>query len=320
VFEAELPALSDEQLRNLRREAELGELNFASVVEKLRVIRTIVAALAQQDEAELPSGVVSGASGQLAQLAGILDRMREFTLAQDQAQTQRNQIESEVEGIREWLASSVRPHLRGAEVDASAVQAQAQAALAEATDASSQIGEILGEVRKLSAEAAGTEMSGHYGAQADRHSNQALWSLVAVAVCLVALFVVGLYLFVWNPPPVESSRTGGAQWGEFVRGLIVRVFFLGLIGYALAFASRIYRASRHLQVVNEQKRNALNTYVLFTQAAPSPDVQNIITAEIARAVFSIPDTGFLRADQERTVIEQPALLAALRSPPSAPTA
>jgi hypothetical protein len=243
--------------------------------------------------------------------------MRDFTLAQDQAQTQRNQIEAEVEGIREWLAGNVRPHLRGAEVDSSAVRGESQAALREAKKGAAQIEEIVREVRKLSGEAAGTQMSGHYGAQAGKHTTQAWVSLTAVVVCLIALLFVGLYLFVWNPPPVGD---GSARWGEFVRGIIVRLFFLGLIGYALAFAGRIYRASRHLEVVNEQKRSALNTYVLFTQAAPSAEVQNIVTAEIARAVFSIPDTGFLRADQERTVIEQPALLTALRTPPSAPSA
>jgi len=60
--------LDDGSLESLKRESELGDLHFGSVVDKLRAIRSMLEAFAQEHAEELPSGVVSGANGQIAQL------------------------------------------------------------------------------------------------------------------------------------------------------------------------------------------------------------------------------------------------------------
>lgn len=84
--------------------------------------------------------------------------------------------------------------------------------------------------------------------------------------------------------------------------------------FVVGFLSRNYRVEKHLQIVNEQKRNALSTYSLFTQAASTGEVQNLITAEVVHAAFGSADTGYLNTDTARTIIEgQPALLNELPS-------
>jgi len=162
-------------------------------------------------------------------------------------------------------------------------------------------------------------MSAFYATQATSFRKQANRFFGAVIVSVLVLVVVGMWLFVFEPIPLGPSK-GASQWEEFVRGLAIRVFFLGIAGYALAFTARNYRIARHLEVAYDQKRASLDTYPLFIEALPQveeggQEVRNIVTAEAARAAFGAIDSGFLSEDRERTIIEsQPSLNNLLRSP------
>jgi hypothetical protein len=104
---------------------------------------------------------------------------------------------------------------------------------------------------------------------------------VFVAAAVAITVGIGIYVFVVEPIPLDLQETE-AQWEEFIRGLVVRLFFLGIAGYVLAFTARNYRISKQLRIANEEKRNALNTFILFRESIPDPDVQSIVTAELVR--------------------------------------
>jgi hypothetical protein len=306
MFEEQLAWLSDEQLEALRRESELGELNFTEVVKRLRVIREIAQALEQEDPLELRSTLLDEAGNQLRGLEPLLEQMRSFTLAQDQAASQHGSIASQIEQVRDWFAREVRPNLRGADVDSSA----AKTAVQEAENSATRIREMLARLRAEAGEAGAGKLSAFYSNQGKGHAGQARWFLIGTGVSVGVIVLVGLWLFVWNPLPVGADN---GQWQEFLRGLVERLFFLGVVAWVLAFLSRNYRVTKHLQIVNEQKSNALDTYPLFIEAAPTPDTQNIITAELAKGVLNAGDTGFLSLKEERSIIEnQPSLLTAIR--------
>jgi hypothetical protein len=130
-----------------------------------------------------------------------------------------------------------------------------------------------------------------------------------MVVALLALAALSIYAFLIHPPPVHP----GDQTTEiFIRSLLIRLLFLAIAGTGVAFTTRNYRVSKHLQVVNEAKQNALNTYGVFSRSAPTADAATVITAELVRSVFGLPDTGFLSTGGDTTVIEaQPALTALL---------
>jgi hypothetical protein len=304
--------LDDDSLEELKRERELGELNFASVVEKLRVIRRFLEAFGQDPPDELPSDLPPQVESQSSQIEALVQSMKEFTLAQDQAQSQRNSIEAGVETVRQWLSANVRPHLRGSVVDLTAKSADITTAAERARVAAEDAEKLLNRVRQVAGEAGATQMSSYYERQARDHSERARSFLLATAGALAVTIGLGIYVFVFEPIPLDI-QAAGSQWEEFIRGLVVRVFFLGVAGYLLAFTARNYRISKHLQIANEEKRNALNTFILFRESVPEPEAQSIITAELVRAVFGPTATGFLSAEQEKTIIEsQPSVLGALR--------
>lgn len=317
-LQATIETLEDGSLEKFKRESVLGDLHFGSVTEKLGVIRQILEAFSQERAEELPSGIISGVNGQVAQLEGLLQRMREFTLQQDNPNADRAQIEAEVEGIREWLTQNVRPQLRGAQIKDTTERADLDANLRRARVGSREIERLLSKARAAAGEAGAGRMSSYYSGQADKFSGQARLFLLGVLASVVVLVVLGLFLFVFEPIPFDEA-TNGPQWEEFVGDLALRVFFLGIAGYALAFTARHYRIARHLAVANDQKRAALDTYPLLIEALPMPEeggqeVRNLVTAEAARAAFGPIDSGFLSEDRERTVIETQPTLSGLMRP------
>jgi hypothetical protein len=96
---------------------------------------------------------------------------------------------------------------------------------------------------------------------------------------------------------------------------VIRLVLLGIGSFLIALLARNYRVNKHLQVVNETKRNALNTFVLFSETAATDETRAVITAELVRAVFLPGDSGYLGEANEKTIIESaPAMTAFLRPP------
>lgn len=300
-WQERLEKLSDEALDGLTRATELGELNFGSTVAKLRAIRQVVEALSQEDPRELPSQLPTQVAQQLDQVLIYVDQMRSFTLAQDQASTTRSNLDTNVENLKEWFLKEVRPHLRGRAVDVSATAAELQSIMQKARTTASEADALINKLRQAAGEAGATELSSHYRTQAENHSTQADRFLKATIGGVVGTAILGFVLFVIVPPPVGSADQG--HWGEFVREVLIRLFFLGIATSVVAFLVRNYRINKHLEISNQEKRNALNTYPLFREAATTDEAQDLVTAQLASAVFGHTDTGFLSGSHDKTIIE-----------------
>lgn len=141
----------------------------------------------------------------------------------------------------------------------------------------------------------------YYNTQSEGHWGEAKNFLIASMVLAAATVGLGIWLF--STLHVDLNARAGTEWAEFTRSLVVRLFFVGIATYALTFCVRGYRIGKHLQVVNEQKRNALDTYSLFTAAITSDTLRDVVTAELVKAVFASSDTGYLSETQDRTVVE-----------------
>jgi hypothetical protein len=300
---------TDEQIEAVSR-PDLGEdLNFSKAATTIRVIRDIANAIRGEDPEQLPDNLLGEVETHRGQLVQIANEIVEFKVAQANPVDARDQIIRRINQERQWFATEVRPHIRGTDVSLS----DAQAVLSRATDAASEIEGILSDIRSQAGEAAATELSGYYTKQTERYHDVARSWLIGGALVIVATAILGLDLFVWQPLPIVTAAAGDVRWEEFARGLVERLFFLGLAAYALAFVTRNYRVAKHLEVVNEQKRNALNTYTLFVAAVSDAETQNLITVELVRTIFAAVETGYLSAEQATTIIENtPSLLSAAR--------
>jgi hypothetical protein len=296
-----LKKLTDKQLKAARHD-ELEEMSLSETVDSIRVIRRLAQALDQTPEDELPDNARQRSHQLLEQLVGIVDQMVAFTLVAPNAHQTRQQLQAQVKNHYDTWRTELRPHIR-AEVGALAqlrdLQEQDEAlhqlrerAAATAAEADA----LLEKVQRLAGEVGAGQLSKHYRDQADDYRATAKWFLIVSGGLAILLGVLSWILF-------SDIETGG-EWTEFAREALARLFFLGIVGYALTFAVRGYRANTHLRVVNQQKANALDTYILFQESATSEVGKEAITLELVRAVFSQSDSGFLDGGSDRTIIEE----------------
>lgn len=192
------------------------------------------------------------------------------------------------------------------------------ALIADARNNAKAVEDILSTLRTGAGKVGAEKTSEYYAEQAKEHKDSAqlsFWLSVAIGIVIAALVYV---FFVYIQLPLDSSAASGTQWADFARNVVQRLFVLAVPSYFLSLTLRNYRVNKHLQVVNETRRNALNTYPLFVSAASTDEARGVITAELARSVFGNVETGYIHPGSERTLIEQAPLVNLVSRPPGPP--
>ncbi len=295
--------LGEDHMPDLTRTDALGELDFSDSIPDLRVVRSLVQAFLQQPLEEVPETLHGQVVQQVSGLAEQLDQIESFTLAQDQAATQHTRIVHAIGRHKKWFVEQVRPHIRAMDVDTSEKLGQLQQAVASAEEAESAIRSLLSNLRRSAGETGAGRLSDHYANQAGRHKDLAQrYFRALLAALMVTLFLI-VFLFLFFPPELSEDSSTSVFWGAFVRGLVYRLLLLGVLSYGLAFLARNYRSERHLQILNESKQAALDTYGLFLEATEDEGARTLILGELVRSVFAAPDSGLVGGAEERTILE-----------------
>lgn len=296
-----LKQLSDKRLEQARHPEFEGD-SLSPAVDELLVIRRLARALDPNPTDEIPDAVRTATEQSLAQITSLLEQMISLTMLQQNWHQTRASLARDVHNHYETWRNQHRQHIRG---DVSALtkvadldeQARTLRELqAQVADTTRDAEVLLDKVQRLAGEVGAGELSKHYREQADDHGGAATLFLWVSGGLALLLAVLSWVLF----QDIETGR----QWPDFAREALARLFFLGIVGYALTFAVRGYRANTHLRVVNQQKANALDTFILFQASATSEVGKEAITLELVRAVFSQADSGFLDGGRDRTIIEE----------------
>lgn len=115
------------------------------------------------------------------------------------------------------------------------------------------------------------------------------WLIAAVIAVVFFVFVPGIgYNFLWEFFAEKSAAAGNVQF------YITRVVLFSATVYALFFCVKNYGATRHNYVVNEHRKNALQTFQVLVDSAKSPDANDIVLTHAARCIFDQQDTGYAK--------------------------
>lgn len=308
--------VTPEFLAALRRSDVLGEENFSQAVECYLFVHEVAAAAAATDPRYLKPEHLQNLESHLIEVRdGTAPQIQAFSWGDEGATGTRTEIIRRANEMQDYARDEVAPRIQHSEVDS----AKAATDAAQIAKARQEADEILSKLRRVSGEAGSTELSGFYESETKLYSKQSRWLVGGIAGAVIVLAFLG-WMFFFGPWAIEDSASTSDDWQELVRALTVRVFFLGIAAWLLAFLARTYRVTRHLETVNAQKRAALNTYPLFINALSTDQQRDIVTAELAHAVLQGTDSGFITADRERTIVESsPVSLLANRGTPLPPS-
>lgn len=319
-----LDSLDEATVARLLHDELNDDFDWTPVVERARAILNIARRLDLTSPLEMPENIKAQSESSLRQVVHIVQQLADldYVRVQNAHNSRDSLIQQLTQQWQEWRNYNM--HARPALPDERAIlnltelakrlsnevevvdglQDRAGIVLAQVTDALSRL------EHAASAEAAG-RLSKFYKDQVATHEKRArLWLLSAIASAVVlAVASVGIFQGV----SVEGDLTGV----RFARDAISRLLILGLVGYAVSFCARGYRAQTHLGIVCQQKANALDTFGLFQESVDSDAAREAMILELVRTVFATSDSGYLDSSADKTIVQEQSSALVNSSPPAA---
>ena len=145
--------------------------------------------------------------------------------------------------------------------------------------------EILAIARGTAADAGVSSNARRYEAARERHANLA-W------VCFCS--VIGLLVLLIGSMAITYSNIYHKTTGEVTLGYqeVAIIFVAILLIYAVFFCSRLFNAEKHNEIVNDNKANALGTFLAFVKATEDGEIKDQILLHAATAIFANTPTAF----------------------------
>ena len=257
----------------------------------------------------LPQQTLQQLTGPTQNAANTLKQISEFTLVgQDNPENQRNVFQNNIRTQYDAFLLAFMPHLayltlKHAQVQEVITQSRE---LLEGTqkktrdildDLDKRKGEaesIVRATQDAAAEIGVAQYAVRFEKIAKEHVAAAKRWLIAATLLGLATIAVAVGFLSWLPADGVLSSPATIQ------RIVTKIIVISLVYFSAIWASRNYRAHRHLNVVNGHRQNALTTFQTFVKAAGDEDKQtkNAVLLEATRCIFSPVATGYLGGDQE----------------------
>lgn len=293
---------------SLRRQEELGRLNFAEVVQPARKVIQLFQRIS-------PSTLSSFGSEQQNRIKGLADSV--FHLFQNildfdveksgNAAEERRQLIQQVSGQPDIIANSLWHHISysvASSLDPTATQQEMRAlvqgfhderksALDEIELLKREAEEVLTSVRDAAAEQGVSQQAHYFSGMAAEHSTDAeKWLGYSLIMGAVALGFAVLTSFTYRIPVLAPKD--GVEAAQLITSKFV---ILGILAYGLFTCVRNFLSHKHNSVVNRHRQNALLTYTAFVNAAPTSASREIVLTHAAASVFAPQETGYIKQDE-----------------------
>lgn len=312
--------LTPEYLQGLTREDLPAGYRFTDQADVLEEIASDASTAAYMSDRGLwdSAGInPTNADQQATSLANVLKRIERFEVSPDadaNPNQERVNILDELLGHRNWLVKFARP-FRAPGSGSDAIQAELQLlrnARAETERVREEAKGALESIRTRAADTGAVSAATLYKDRAEAEDHDATIALRWVGAAMTGFVVSALVMFVWLAPDPD------AKTGAVISAVAGRALVLATVAYGITFFAKNFRAHRHLAAVNRFKANALEATPLLREGIATDDQRDVIVAELVRAVFAVPDTGFVDANGESVTIQTPvhALLSGVGRSPS----
>ena len=158
-----------------------------------------------------------------------------------------------------------------------------------------EIEEALSRVRQLASEAGVSQHAGAFDDESKRHSGQSY-------VWLAAMFGFGVLLLLYAFGRIvvgyDDSPNNQIWTYNWFRSISERVTLLVVLVFGLIWCARNYAASKHNEVVNRHRSNALRSFETFAKATNDESTKNAVLIQATQSIFAPQTTGYVKADGE----------------------
>ncbi len=257
----------------------------------------------------LPLQTLQQLTGPTENIGNTLKQISEFTLVgQDNPENQRNGLQKNALAQYDAFLLAFMPHLPYLTLKSAQVQdvitqsrdlleesqTKTRAILEELDKRRGEAESIVRATQDAAAKIGVAQFAVRFEEIAKEHVAAAKRWLVAATLLGLATVGVAVGFLWWLPAEGEISSAGTIQ------RIVTKIIVISVVYFSAIWASRNYRAHRHLNVVNGHRQNALTTFQTFVKAAGDEDkeTKNAVLLEATRCIFSPMATGYLGGDQE----------------------
>lgn len=174
------------------------------------------------------------------------------------------------------------------------------------TEKNKRVDEILRKLESPSAERVLADYANEYNtAETKNNDISRKWLRVGIISTLVFIFlIICSILFEWFPTKIKletvnnfSTSSQSTTIHEIINipVLATKILLVSIVIFLLVFCFKQYSIHKHLATVNQHRKNAFNSYVLFAAAIGEKDTEakKAILMSLAKTIHESITTGFL---------------------------
>lgn len=287
---------------------ELNALGFEELRPSVEAIIAVARELDATPLRELPYRLVAKALGAFGNLDGQLHEMRTFDIValssrNENPVQQKQRIVANFDGVENAFWEQIAPvvgyagALRARSDQQAAASAlvleRAQAAVASALESQEQLGQIVTAARTAAADVGVSRHTRLFSTESKAHAAAAKGWLAATA--LVAFGTLSLAIVNYSAVLDQKEKAPPEAVVQFV---LAKVLVFSLLLSAIVWCGRNYRSSRHNEIINRHRRNALGSFEAFVSGATDDQTKNAVLLQATQSIFAPQSSGFVSTEPE----------------------
>lgn len=152
-----------------------------------------------------------------------------------------------------------------------------------------EIDDIVTAAREAAASVGVAHFTADFSSEAESQDTTATRWLIATAV-MAALTISASLAMILIPIRADATTP------QVFQILTSKAVILGLLFTATIWCGRLYKAAKHLSVINKHRANALKTFQAFTKAASDDASRDAVLMETTKSIFAITPSGYLDSE------------------------
>lgn len=133
-------------------------------------------------------------------------------------------------------------------------------------------------------------------------TNSTIWLITSLTLSalLITLLLISIDKGWLNPiNTIQDNKISNITYN--IPNILTKLFIVSLLLYIISFSFRQYSINRHLQTLNTHRRNALNSYKLFSDSITNDTIsRNALMLQVAKSIYENDATGYLNIKQTDT--------------------
>lgn len=255
---------------------------------------------------QLPEDIVSAIISHGNGVSSVIERIREFTIEQDNPSAARNQIAAELKkNVDAFYKTShiyvpylayqkgeIQENLKKLTESVSDAKETVNSAKSYAEGKKQEVDKIIASAKEASASVGVAHFTSDFSGEAEELQDVASNWLRATVILACLTLAFGLYFL--------NSKPDFGNIAQSIQYISSKIIILVLLITATLWCGNLYKATKHQAAANKFKSNSLKTFQAFVNATEDAAVRDAVLIETTRAIFSESATGYIGAESAGT--------------------